>query len=57
MECLCYSDSDDDLAENTGDFLEGGYLHDYFAELLGEEEGYKIVDNAIEYTKSLFEKS
>jgi len=62
-----YSDSYEDLATNTQDFLENGYLHDFFAELLGEvfdgqwkpnvELGDKIVMDAIEYTKSLFEKS
>ena len=53
-----YSDSYEDLAKNTQDFLENGYLHDYFATLLDNVElGDKIVMDAIEYTKSLFEKS
>jgi len=53
-----YSDSYEDLAKNTQDFLENGQLHDYFATLLDNVElGDKIVLDAIEYTQSLFEKS
>lgn len=52
-----YSDSYEDLATNTQDFLENGYLHDLFRELFGKEEGTKIVNDAIKYTQSLFEKS
>ncbi len=53
-----YSDNYEDLAKNTQDFLENGYLHDYFGTLLEDTElGDKIVMDAIEYTKSIFEKS
>jgi hypothetical protein len=36
--------------------LTDGYLHDYFIELSGDIEGNKIVDDAIAYMKSYFEK-
>ena len=52
-----YSDNYEDLAKNTQDFLENGYLHDYFGTLLEDTElGDKIVMDAIEYSESLFEK-
>ncbi len=53
-----YSDSYKNLAKNTQDFLEDGRMYDYFGTLLDDDVlAEKIVDDAIEYTKSLFEKS
>ena len=53
-----YSDSYENLTKNTQGFIEDGDLHNHFETLLGDTDlGYKIVDDAIEYTKSLFEKS
>tara|TARA_B100000963_G_C22108518_1_gene443784 strand:+ start:22 stop:339 length:318 start_codon:yes stop_codon:yes gene_type:complete len=49
-----YSKDYDDMLRVTSEFLEEGYLNDYFIELFGKEKGNKIVDDAIEYSKSLF---
>ena len=46
----------DELSELTGYFLDNGELHEHFEEILGEK-CYQMVEEAIEYTKSLFEKS
>ena len=57
-DIICkYAKDFDQLEVLTNGFLDNYELHDYFAEIFGEEEGYKIVDDAIEYSKSLFEKS
>ena len=57
-DIICkYAKDFDQLEVLTNGFQDNYELHDYFAELFGEEEGYKIVDDAIEYSKSLFEKS
>jgi hypothetical protein len=56
-DILCkYSKDYDDLGKLTSYRLTDGYLHDYFIELSGDIEGNKIVDDAIAYMKSYFEK-
>ena len=51
-----YADNWSELDEVTMYFLDEGNLHDYFERMLGREKGGQIVDDAVEYTKSLFEK-
>lgn len=50
-----YSDNYVHMSKLTGDFLEYGDLYDHFRELFGQEDGNKIVDDAIAYTRSLFQ--
>ena len=50
---LCkYASDYAELSKLTGDFLEYGRLHEYFGEKF--DEGYEMVEEAINYTKSLF---
>ena len=56
-DILCkYASDYDELSELTGYFLDNGELHDHFSEKLGEK-GYQMVEDAIEYSKSLFKKA
>ena len=52
-----YCEDYDDMLRVTSEFLEEGTLNDYFIELFGKEKGNQIVDDAIEYSESLFEKT
>ena len=50
-----YTSSWYELVEVTDDFLEYGNLHSHYSEIYDDEKGDKIVDDAAEYTRLLYQ--